>query len=112
MDTDHWLERVAALDADPSPEPAPARLKSRIYSALVNRLSDTGPLLSLPDTKAAGSELCVFEECVAALPIGERLASSNLCRACHARLLAEHMDSAPIFWPHCPYAAFHRGGGK
>jgi hypothetical protein len=112
MDTDRWLERVAASDADQSAESAPARLKSRIYSALVSRLSDSGPLLSLPETKAAGSKLCVFEECVAVLPIGERLASSNLCRVCHARVLGEHMDKAPIFWPHCPYAAFHGSRGE
>jgi hypothetical protein len=108
MDSNRWFEQLAAVDVDQSTERAPARLKARIYSALVNRLSESGPLLSLPETKAAGSKLCVFEEGVAALPLGERVASANLCSVCHARLLAEHMDRAPIFWPNCPYAAFHR----
>jgi hypothetical protein len=83
-------------------------LKARIYSALVKRLSETGPLLSLTETKAAGSGLCVFEEAIAALPVGDRIGSMNPCRVCHARILAERVEHAPIFWPHCPYSAFHR----
>jgi hypothetical protein len=113
MDTDRWLERLAAAaesDALES-ERAPARLKAKIYSALVNRLSKTGPLLSLAETKTAGRGLCVFEEAVAALPVGERIGSMNLCRVCHARMLAERLESAPIFWPHCPYSEFHRRSG-
>ena len=57
---------------------APPRVKSRIYSALVTHLADTGPLKSLSQTASAGRSLCIFE-------------------------------SPPIFWPHCPYAQFHRG---
>jgi hypothetical protein len=110
MDDDRWLEQLAeqaALDtADPAP--APARLKARIYSALVKQLAETGPLLSLAATKAAGGGLCVFEEAIALLPVGEQIGSMNPCRVCHARVLAEHVDHAPIFWPHCRYAEFHR----
>jgi hypothetical protein len=87
---------------------APARLKARIYSTLVEQLSETGPLLSLTATKAGGSRLCVFEEALAALPIGERVKAMNPCRVCHARVLAERVEHAPIFWPHCPYSGFHR----
>jgi hypothetical protein len=110
MDDDRWLEQLAGkVDFDTAdPGRAPARLKAQIYSALVSHLSQTGPLLSLADTKAAGSGLCVFEEVIALLPVGPRVGSMNPCRVCHARVLAERIDHAPIFWPHCPYAGFHR----
>jgi hypothetical protein len=110
MDDDRWLEQLAeAADLNPAtPERAPARLKAKIYSALVKDQSETGPLLSLAATKAAGSGLCVFEEAIASLPLGEQIGSMNPCRVCHARVLAERVDHAPIFWPHCPYAGFHR----
>jgi hypothetical protein len=113
MDDDRWLERLADMTdfATGTPERAPARLKARIYSALVNRQSETGPLLSLAATKAAGSGLCVFEQAIASLPVGERIGSMNPCSVCHARVLAERLDHAPIFWPHCPYAGFHRPRG-
>jgi hypothetical protein len=86
-------------------------LKARIYSALVNHLSETGPLLSLAATKADGTGLCVFEDAIASLPVGERIGSMNPCRVCHARVLGERVDHAPIFWPHCPYAVFHHSRG-
>jgi hypothetical protein len=108
MTTDRWLERLAADDGAAG-ESAPARLKSRIYSALVNHLSETGPLLSLGETKACGGKLCVFEDLVAAVPLGDRVASMNPCRVCHARVLGERMEHAPIFWPGCPYSEFHNG---
>ena len=110
MDDERWLEQLAAAaDFNAAvPARAPARLKAKIYSALVNHLSETGPLLSLAATKAAGSGLCVFEQAISSLPIGERIGSMNPCRVCHARVLAERVDHAPIFWPHCPYAGFHR----
>ena len=107
MTTDRLLERLAAGDL--AAERAPARLKSRVYSALVNRLAETGPLFSLPATKAAGSRLCVFEEVVCALPLGEDVQSKNPCRICHARSLGERLDWAPIYWPGCPYSKFHNG---
>jgi hypothetical protein len=109
MDFDRWLQRLArATEFDAQePERAPGRLKSRIYSALVNRQSNTGRLLSLSATKEAGGELCIFEAAVAALPVGERVKSMNPCRVCHARVLGERLEHAPIFWPHCPYSEFH-----
>jgi hypothetical protein len=48
----------------------------------------------------------VFEQAVAAL--GDDVGSNNPCRVCHARVLAERMTRAPIFWPGCPYAEFHK----
>ena len=111
MEDTQWFELIAAATSDVEDDaaaPAPARLKARIYSALVTRLAATGPLLSLRATKGAGHGLCVFEHIVGAPPVGERVNAMNPCRICHARVLAEHLDRAPIFWPNCPYAEFHR----
>ena len=85
---------------------APSRLKSRIYSALIRRLEADGPLLDLSSTKASGRDLCVFENVAATAPVGTRATSFNLCRLCHARVMGERIEGAPIFWPHCPYAEF------
>jgi len=41
-------------------------------------------------------------------PVGERAKSLNLCRVCHARVLAEHMENAPIYWNGCPYVEFKK----
>ena len=58
---------------------APARLKSRIYSALIERAAAEGELRSLPETKAAGRGLCVFEELMRAAPLrGETEESQHL----------------------------------
>jgi hypothetical protein len=110
MDDERWLERVAAATSPEADVPAraPARLKAQIYSAVVERMAQAGPLLTLQATKATGSRLCVFEAALAALPVGDRVGSMNPCRVCHARVLAERLDDAPIFWPGCPYAEFHR----
>ena len=82
---------------------APTRLKASVYSALMQRQAATGSLMSLTETKACGHELCVFEELVRIAPVGEKAKSLNICRACHARVLAEHMENAPIYWSGCPY---------
>ena len=89
-------------------ERAPARLKSRLYSALVTEQAASGPLLSLRATQAAGRPLCVFEDLLQVAPGVERVTSMNPCTVCHARVLAEHFESPPIYWPHCPYVAFRR----
>src|SRR5262245_24548096 len=88
---------------------APTRLKSKIYSAMMRRQAAAGPLLTLTATKAAGHALCVFEEAVRIAAPNERVDAMNPCRVCHARLLAERVESAPIFWPNCPYVEFRRG---
>ena len=107
MNTERLLEEIATADAPASPEHAPARLKARIYSALVERMAETGPLCSLAASKADGGRLCVFEE--ALRPLGETIGSMNPCRICHARVLGERLSRAPIFWPGCPYSNFHNG---
>lgn len=86
--------------------PAPARLKSRIYSALLLEQVESGPLLSLSECKTGGRALCVFETLVQIAPVGRTLDSINYCRICHARVLAERMEHAPIYWPACPYSDF------
>ena len=107
MTTERLLETLA--DGDVRAERAPARLKARIYSALVERLAGQGPLLGLPATKAAGGRLCIFEEAICAVPRGQDLQAKNPCRVCHARILGERLEWAPIFWPGCPYSEFHNG---
>jgi hypothetical protein len=108
MSDDLWFERLAETTGDVTPEPAPARLKSKIYSALVARMAESGSLLDLITTKSAGGRLCVFETALTVLPRGTNVSSMNLCRVCHARVMAERMEHAPIFWPGCPYSEFHR----
>lgn len=109
MSDERWFANLAAAaDVDERRSPAaPARLKSRILSALVRRLAERGPLLRLTDSKSCGGGLCVFEEAVTLLG-SERLESMNPCSACHARVLGERLEHAPIFWPSCPYADFHK----
>ena len=110
MDSNHFFTKLAEetdiFESDL--QEAPARLKSRIYSTLVAHLAATGPLLSLTETQKAGRSLCVFKAALTRVPVGEQTKSMNACRVCHARHLAEYLESAPIFWPHCPYAQFHR----
>jgi hypothetical protein len=84
----------------------PSRLESRIYSALIERQQNDGPLLSLSEVKARGRRLCVFEELVQIAPVGEAAKQPNFCGICHARILAENVKNAPVYWPGCPYAQF------
>jgi hypothetical protein len=100
-------EKAEHLDAGPSV--TPARLKARIYSTLVKRQQESGPLRSLTETKAGGEKLCVFEHVWTITPIGEEMKRLNLCRVCHARLLAENMEKATIYWSGCPYVDFNKG---
>ena len=96
----------AAASPEDSAVRAPSRLKSRIYSRLVREQAASGPLLSLSDTKTSGSALCIFEALVRIAPVGDAVKSKNCCRVCHARVVAERIERAPIYWPHCPYVQF------
>jgi hypothetical protein len=107
MSDDLWFDHLAAATGDATHERAPARLRSKIYSALVARMAESGPLLDLSETQEAGGHLCVFENALTILPLGTDIRSMNPCRICHARVLGERMHRAPIFWPGCPYADFH-----
>jgi hypothetical protein len=109
MSEDTFFERLAAVGTDDRPDRAPAKLKSRVYSAVVAQMAQSAPLLDLKATKEAGGHLCVFEQALTLLPVGEAIRSMNPCRVCHARVLGERLDRAPIFWPGCPYSEFHNG---
>ena len=102
-----WFERLAEATGELTPEHTPAKLKSRTYSALVARMAESGSLLDLTETRNSGGRLCVFETVLTVVPFGANVSSMNPCRICHARILGERMEHAPIFWPGCPYAAFH-----
>ena len=110
MDSERFFSTLAdETGPDYAGEPAPARLKSRIYSRLLAEQAATGRLLSVSETRQSGRSLCVFEAAVAHAPLPKRMKSMNPCSVCHARYLAEHLDHAPIFWPHCPYSEYHNG---
>lgn len=87
-------------------EGAPSSLKARVYSALIHKQQQTGRLASLDESVEAGHGICVFEKLVQIAPIGERAKTPFFCQVCHARVLAEHFNSPPIFWSHCPYVKF------
>jgi len=101
----------AFAEADPAGQPdlrAPARLKSQTFSRLALAQAESGPLLSIAETKASGHGLCFFEELARIAPFGEKFKRRNYCRACHARKLAEMMEKPPIYWGHCPYVEFQK----
>lgn len=104
---DLFFEDLAAQEPEGDGD-APARLKSLIYSKLMALEAAEGPLASVSETKSEGRRLCVFEEIMEVAPVGEAVKRWNYCRVCHARVLAEQMESAPIYWPGCPYASFQR----
>ncbi len=87
---------------------APSRLKSKTYSALIRRQQQSGPLLHLGETRRAGRGLCVFESFWEHMPLGASAKCFNCCSICHARVLGENVEPAPIYWGHCPYVAFKK----
>ncbi len=100
---EEFMERISDAVELTESESAPARLKAKVYSALMLRLAESGPLMSLSETNARGHKLCVFEELVRIAPVGEGAKSLNICRVCHARVLAEQIENAPIYWNGCSY---------
>ena len=108
LSDDQFLQRLAARTDPAETHAAPSRLKSQVYSALVQHQAESGPLQSLTHTKAAGHGLCVFEELVRISPVGESAKQLNPCRVCHARVLAELFEDPPIYWPNCPYVSFKK----
>ncbi len=91
---------------DSTTERAPSSLKARLYTSFVRKQAETGRLASLDTSVASGQALCGFEKLVQIAPVGEKAKSPFFCQTCHARVLAEHFDSPPIFWPNCPYVKF------
>jgi hypothetical protein len=105
---DELSRMLCESDEAPLEQRAPSRVKARVYSAIIRKQQETGPLQSLSQTRAAGHGLCIFESLVQIAPVGEKAKSPFYCWTCHARLLAEKLDNPPIFWTHCPYVAFQR----
>lgn len=91
--------------AGDSPKRASSCLKSKILSQLIDLEQQEGPLRILSESRDQGEHLCVFEHAVALLP-SDDLQSCNPCAVCHARVLGEKVENAPIFWPGCPYSRF------
>lgn len=91
-----------------SSEVAPSSLKARLYSDLIRRQQETGPLASLNQSVSAGHDICIFEKLVQIAPVSDRAKSPFFCEVCHARVLAEHFDHAPIYWAGCPYVKFRK----
>ena len=89
-------------------ERAPSSLKARLYSALIHKQQESGPLASLTASAKAGNAICVFEKLVQIAPVGEQAKSPFFCEACHARVLAELFERPPIFWSGCPYVDFKK----
>ncbi len=100
---DELMERIAETTEAEERRTAPSCLKAKIYSALMLHQAERGPLMSLTEVKAGGSTLCVFEEVVRVASAGASIESLNICRVCHARVLAEHFEHPPIYWQGCPY---------
>lgn len=99
----------ALLSGAPQTEgPAPSSLKARLYSALVRKQQESGPLASLNVSVSAGRAVCVFEKLVQIAPVGEQAKSPFFCEVCHARVLAEYFERPPIFWLGCPYVDFKK----
>ncbi|MEZ5403729.1 MAG: hypothetical protein R2729_28875 [Bryobacteraceae bacterium] len=102
---------LLAAGADPAADaerPVSSRLRARILTAMLREQAAEGPLLDLAECKSRGGELCVFEELVTIAPVGKANRERNPCNVCHARVLAERMEPAPIWWPGCPYADFQK----
>lgn len=109
-DDERLFELLAGLDDAAEEERASSCLKSRLYSALMRWQEQSGPLRGLGDTRARGYGLCVFESAwqrTVPLDAAQRF---NCCRPCRIRVLAEHLERAPIHWRNCPYVAFDGTG--
>jgi hypothetical protein len=103
---DKFFELLAQETDEAEMRSAPSRLKAKLLSALVRKQEASGPLRSLAQTRAQGYELCVFEDLWQRTTSAEAAQCFNCCRLCHARVLAERVERAPLYWAHCPYAAF------
>ena len=101
------LARLSEKSADlDSGERTPSRLKAKIYSKLIRKQQEKNPLRVLQETKDDGGKLCVFEEIARIAPLHGKWRTRQHCEVCHARVLAEFVEGAPIYWPGCPYVEF------
>lgn len=107
---DEFFAHLARLGDAAGEERAPARLKSRLYSALMRKQEESGPLRGLGETRAHGYGLCVFESGWQRAISADAAQRFNCCKVCRVRVLAEHIEKAPIRWRNCPYVAFGETG--
>lgn len=105
LDDDMQWRALLAGDESGSAS-APSSLKARLYTSLIRKQQESGPLESLDATASAGHGLCVFEQLVQIAPLPPAAKSPFFCQVCHARIMSEHMEHPPIYWPNCPYARF------
>lgn len=103
---DRLFELLAQGTEEAEPERAPSRLKAKLYTSLVSKQEESGHLRTLAETRESGYGLCVFEDLWERALSAEAAQSFNCCSVCHARVLAEHLEKAPIYWGQCPYVAF------
>jgi len=103
---DRFFESLSESEPETLATPAPSRLKAKIYSALLRRQAESGPLATLSSSQDSGRSLCNFEQLVQISPLPDRVQSFNYCQVCHARLLAEYFENAPIYWNGCSYVRF------
>ena len=100
-----WFERLAETADLQDDSKVSTCLKSRIYSRMIVEMEKEGPLAPLSETLESGRGLCVFERLMAIAP-GAATQEFQYCKVCHARVLGERVEKAPIFWPCCPYSDF------
>ena len=105
---DNFFEQLARASETAKGQPAPSRLKAKLLTSLLRKQEESGPLRMLSETQARGYGLCIFEETWARMVSGDTAGSFNCCSLCHARVLAEHIERAPLYWGNCPYAAFSK----
>ena len=98
--------RALLAEDEHGEEPASSRLKARLYTALIHKQQESGPLASLEESVSLGHGICVFENLVQITPTAAAVKSRFFCQICHARVLAEHLEDPPIFWASCPYVQF------
>ena len=106
-DSKQFVEDFWEQCSDAELPAASSRLKSQLYSKMIATQELSGPLVQLGESKAQGRELCVFEQIMAVLP-SKPLQEYQYCKICHARVLGEAVENAPVFWPNCPYAEFQK----
>ncbi|MDQ6665374.1 MAG: hypothetical protein M3Z23_13400, partial [Acidobacteriota bacterium] len=100
---DDWFGLLAQQATGLEEPRASSRLKSRVYSALMQAEAAQGALASLTECEREGRSLCMWERLVRITPVPEAVKDLNHCYLCHARLAGERLERAPLHWHGCPY---------
>ena len=102
MDDERWLERVAAatdFDADRAGARAGAAQGAHLFRAREPPGADRSPPHAWVRRRQPAADCACSKQPSPCCPSADRIGSMNPCRVCHARVLAERLDDAPIFWP-------------